>query len=109
MTEPPPEIVHGLWAHMTQRYGSHVADKANAPLMRVVAGALKLFGVDSADDFLTKFATTLGDTIYLPFDIGDTSTGWSLWNQIVICAHEHQHVLQWRRENNVFAAKYLAS
>jgi hypothetical protein len=51
----------------------------------------------------------VADTIYLPFQIGDESTGWSLWEQIVICAHEHEHVLQWRREGVAFAAKYLVS
>lgn len=109
MSDPTPDIVRGLWAHMTQRYGSKVADKTNAPLMELIAGAMQLFGVDNASDFLKNFTTTIATTIYVPFEIGDDSTGWSLWDQIVICAHEHEHVLQWQREGVAFAAKYLAS
>lgn len=35
-SEPTPEIVRGLWAHMTKVYGSDVADKSNSALMRLV-------------------------------------------------------------------------
>jgi hypothetical protein len=107
--EPTPDIVRGLWQHMTSYYGSQVADKSNSALMRLVADALQLFGVEKASDFLTQFTTTVATTIYIPFEVGVESGGWTLWEQILICVHEHMHVYQWRTEGVGFAAKYLTS
>src|SRR5262249_31578700 len=109
MAEPTPETVRGLWQHMAQHYGSQVADKKDSTLMRAIAGALQLFGVERADDFLSRFTTTIGSVIYAPFEVGVDARGWSLWEQIVICVHEHMHVYQWRAEGVGFVAKYITS
>ena len=41
-----------------------------------------------------NFTTTIGRRIYTPFEVGSPKGGWDLWHQIVICVHEHQHVVQ---------------
>jgi hypothetical protein len=107
--EVTPEIVRGLWKHMTEYYGSEVVDKSNSTLMRVVASTLQLFGVEQASDFMTRFTTTVGATIYCPFIVGEPAPGWSLLDELYLCVHEHMHVYQWRTEGIGFAAKYLVS
>jgi hypothetical protein len=67
---PTVGMVTGLWDHMTDHYGSRVAKK-DAPEMQLVGTALEKMGILDAEDFLKRYATTLGRTIYLPFEIGD--------------------------------------
>jgi len=106
--EPTKEMVKGLWDHMSKQFGSTVVNKADSLFMKVAAGALQLFGIANAEDFLNRYSTTIGSTIYVPFVIGDDSHT-SLWSQILLCVHEHMHVEQWRTEGIEFAAKYLIS
>jgi len=56
------------------------------------------------DDFMERYATTLGWQIYLPFKPGDRSR--DLLSQVRLCAHEHQHVIQFFRDAD-FAVAYL--
>jgi len=105
-----PDLVRGLWAHLSGFYHTRVVSKANSTEMRVVASALKLMGVLDAQVFMSDFVTTLWRTIYVPFKIGDERSSWSLWDQITVCVHEHQHVEQliqdgWLR----FTTQYLTS
>jgi hypothetical protein len=104
---PTPEQVKGLWDHMTAKYGTTVKSKADAEEMKLIAKALELIGILDADKFLTQFTTTIGSTIYVPFKIGVDSPGHKLWDQMVICAHEHQHVIQAQTIGFEFATRYL--
>jgi hypothetical protein len=109
--EPTPEDVQGLWAFMRKTFGTRVVQKVDAGAMRVVSAALGAMGIVNARDFMTRFATTIGRTIYVPFVPGDETTGatgWDLWQQMLTCAHEHQHVVQLDRDGKVrFGFEYL--
>lgn len=108
--DPTPEEVRGLWGHMTERFDSSVIDKRSAVEMRLVGRLLGQLRILDPQDFLARYATTFGDRIYLPFTPGVAEGGWDLFGQIVVCAHEHQHVHQARTLGMAkFAASYLLS
>jgi hypothetical protein len=74
--------------------------------MKLIARALELIGVVDKTSFLTRFVTTLGNTIYTPFTVGTPTPEFDLWSQIVVCAHEHQHVAQVQQEADL-VTRYL--
>jgi len=104
---PTPEQVKGLWNYMTNKYGTTVKAKADATEMKLIAEGLDLIGILDAEAFLTQFTTTIGSTIYTPFKVGDDYPNLTLWEQIEVCAHEHQHILQFQRDGLGFALQYL--
>jgi len=75
--------------------------------MQLVALFLDKLDVIDKRTFMERYTTTLGDRIYIPFEIGDASTH-SLESQVKVCVHEHQHVLQYRHEPISFVIRYLA-
>jgi hypothetical protein len=78
--------------------------------MLVAAQALRIMGILDAETFLRNYTTTIGRRIYVPFEPGRAANGWSLWDQIEVCVHEHQHVVQLDRDGWAkFCAKYLLS
>jgi len=103
---PTPEQVKALWRHMSERFGSQVRDKTTAEEMKLIGSALELMGVLKKDEFLTRFITTIGNVIYTPFTVGVPTPGHDLWGQMVICAHEHQHIVQ-SNESPSFPLEYL--
>jgi len=105
--KPTPEQVKAFWDHMCGKYGSTVVSKADAEEMKLIAKALELIGILDADKFLNQFTTTIGSKIYTPFEVGVESSKHDLWNQMVICAHEHQHVIQAQTIGVEFATRYL--
>jgi len=104
---PTPEMVRALWAYMTSCYGTRVIQRTDAVEMKVAAHLLNLIGVVDVKTFMTRSATTLGKHIYIPFKIGVEGDHWSLWDQITTCVHEHQHIVQYKREGQTFMWKYL--
>ena len=95
---------------MVHEYGTRVIAKANALEMKAAAYALGLMGVLDAEAFLRDYTTTIGRRIYVPFEPGRDADGWSLWGQLAVCVHEHQHVEQLDRDGWLkFAGKYLLS
>ena len=103
-----PEEVWALWRFMQDHYRTTVVNKRDALEMQLVAQALDALGIQSRDRFLRNFTTTLGRRIYTPFEVGSPRGGWDLWSQVVICVHEHQHVVQHDREGLSFEVSYLA-
>jgi hypothetical protein len=103
-----PEEVWAFWRFMQDHYRTTVVNKRDALEMQLVAQALDALGIQSRDRFLRNFTTTLGRRIYTPFDVGSPRGGWDLWSQVVICVHEHQHVVQHDREGLSFEVSYLA-
>ena len=103
-----PEEVWAFWRFMQDHYRTTVVNKRDALEMQLVAQALDALGIQSRDRFLRNFTTTLGRRIYTPFEIGSPRGGWDLWSQVVICVHEHQHVVQHDREGLSFEVSYLA-
>lgn len=107
---PTAAQVQAFWAYMTQHFGSQIINKANATEMKVVSTLLGVLGIVNADDFLRNYATTLGNRIYLPFTPGVAENGWELWDQVVVGAHEHQHVVQANKLGlATYGARYLFS
>jgi hypothetical protein len=108
-TEPTPEMVKAFWSYLDDVYGAKQIDKKDAPSMELVADVLQTVGIQNEQTFLTKYTTTIGTKIYTPFDIGVPTPDYSLWAQMWIGVHEHQHVVQYRNEGIDFMAKYLVS
>lgn len=102
-----PEHVKAFWAFMQAKYSTTVISKAQATEMRFIAEALGTMKIVDKDAFLTRFTTTIGTAIYTPFEVGVESAGHSLLSQVVVCAHEHQHVVQLRTHGVTFLMNYL--
>lgn len=110
MSEVTRATVVGLWDHMRRRFGTTTVSKPSASEMRLLADVLGRLGVVDAQAFLTRYATTIGRRIYVPFEVGVPQRGWSLWSQLSICVHEHQHVVQLDEHGPIpFALRYLGS
>jgi hypothetical protein len=100
-----PEIVVAFWKHMQSKYQFEVINKAKASEMKAVAKFLGRMGIMDADTFMKRYATTIGNRVYIPFEIG---TG-DLISQVCLCVHETQHTVQFDRNPIKFAALYCAS
>lgn len=102
------QMVKDFWAYMTDKYGTTVKSKANANEMELIASFLNVMGITDKEAFLTRFTTTIGKTIYVPFTIGEEKDCWNLWAQTLVCVHEHQHVIQaMNTGEGLFFARYL--
>lgn len=102
--------VKDFWAFMQDEFGSAVEQKNDALVMQVAAQLLDVLDIQDKEQFMKDFVTTLGETIYIPFKIGVEDGRWSLWSQVRVCVHEHQHVVQGNRDGWVeFGSKYLTS
>ncbi len=101
------EVV-SFWRHMQERFGTTTVNKADAVEMQIIAGVLDTLGILDQERFLKSFTTTLGRKIYTPFEVGSANDGWDLWDQVVVCVHEHQHVVQHDREGLSFEVSYVA-
>ena len=105
-----PESTKGLWQLMAKEYSTTVISKDDSALMALVAGFLDTMGILDKETFLEGYTTTIGSRIYCPFVPGIATERFTLWSQVIICAHENLHALQARREGLVvFSAKYLSS
>ena len=110
MTEPTSTQVKAFWKYMSEEYGSKVIPKVDASEMIAVATFLDVTKIQSAETFMKHFTTTLGNRIYIPFEVGVASDTHDLWAQIVVCVHEHQHIEQGQRDGWVtFGSRYLTS
>ncbi len=95
---------------MASTYGTRVVAKHDAWRMRSVARFLDTIGVLDRKEFLDRFTTVIGRTIYAPFEVGVDSSPGKLWGQIMICVHEHQHVVQYARDGAAtFSTRYTLS
>jgi len=109
MIEPSDGEVQDLWAHMTTKYKSVVVQKSDSEFMQIVAQFLDRMQISDRDMFMSSYTTTIGNRIYVPFDIGVENDIWSLWDQIVVCAHEHHHIEQEQRVGMaLFSWQYLS-
>ena len=107
-SEPTSEFVAAFWAHMQEHFGTCIVNKLDNTEMNLICQALDALGILDRVRFLDRFTTTIGRRIYVPFKPGVPRGDWDLWSQIVVCVHEHQHVVQHNREGITFEATYLA-
>lgn len=105
------QLVKDFWLHMELTFDSNVVQKDESALMDAAASLLDALDIQDRDEFMKNFVTTLYKNIYVPFDVGDDKDPrWSLWGQVRVCVHEHQHVVQANRDGlAIFASRYLAS
>lgn len=93
-----PALVRAFAQHMSKLYRARLASKADAAEMKLAAAFVGAFASIEPGDFLTRWATTLGSTVYLPFEPGDSEDPARLWGQVLTITHECQHVAQHERE-----------
>jgi hypothetical protein len=88
-----PAITVRMYAgHMASVYGASVAPKRESQVMRTAGAALRVLGIGLGERFMTHVVTTMGATIYVPFELGERGGVYSPWEQIAVLAHECQHV-----------------
>lgn len=96
-----------LQAHLTSRFGSTVEPKEDSTIMKAMSFGMDIgsnfsSGLPGGADFMTRFATTVAKTIYLPKSIRE--------NPLSLCevvTHEIEHVLQFEDTGVEFAWFYL--
>lgn len=86
--EIPRDLVIAFAEHMAASYRARIANKNGADGALLDAG-LRVLGLDPS-----RYATTIGRTIYVPQPIGSPHAAWDLWGQIVTITHECQHLAQ---------------
>jgi hypothetical protein len=102
--------VEALWQAMLRRFRATRISKSSAFEMQLVASFLSAAGITDRNEFLKHYATTIGRRIYLPFAPGLEQDGWTLWAQVIVCAHECQHVVQLDRVGTLpFYFQYVTS
>lgn len=108
MSDPTPEHVRAFADHMAHRFRASIVDKRSAGAMVVVAAFVDRMGVVDQARFQERFATTVGRTIFLPFEPGVPTPAWPLWTQMVVLTHECQHIVQYDRLGPwTFGLRYL--
>jgi hypothetical protein len=96
-----------FWQHMQYVYGTKIVDKNTSKSMSFIGCFLSMFGILDKEIFLNEYATTINKTIYLPFIVGNTSDEKELFNEVLLCVHEHQHVVQYIKLKNKYSAGYI--
>lgn len=110
---PTKEDVVALWHHFMDKYDTKLIDKDDDALMKFISMFLGMSKNMTKDDFIKSYVTTLGDRIYIPFELGviNPDGRWNLWSQLVTGIHEHQHVMQYNAEDTKgkvdFSTQYL--
>lgn len=82
--------------YMTGQIGFVVTAKETSDIMRAVATGMDLAthvtsGIPAGNDFMEKYATTLGKEVYIPKSIRDNPL-----SMIDVLTHEGEHVLQYK-------------
>lgn len=113
---PPParslrsEDVAALWAAMSREFGTRVVAKETSLSMHLAGLGLGLLRIQKPTEFMERYTTVIGRRIYVPYTPGDAPSEAALWRQASTAAHEHQHVLQAKRDGFIrFASRYLRS
>lgn len=102
-------LTRQFWRDIRDFYGTRVVPKANAWEMRLSGRVLGWLGIMSYETFMSRYTTVWGRRIYPWFQIGQGDAR-QLWYQIVVCVHEHQHVVQYDRDGFLrVAARYVLS
>jgi hypothetical protein len=92
--EPSADDVREVWRVTCAKYGTTVVDKRTAEDQKLIARILDAMGIVPDADFMTRFVTTLGNRIYVPFTPGTVTPIWSLRAQVEVLVHENEHRVQ---------------
>jgi len=102
------QLVKDFYAAATKQYGASIINKSDNEFMKLVSSFLDGIGVLDKDVFMKHFVTTVGTSIYIPYEVGADGE-WSLWNQIGVLVHELVHCEQYREAPAAFMVKYLVN
>lgn len=97
-----------LWADVQSKFRFSVVDKNKSSVMHLVGGFLQLIGVQDRKYFMSRYAVTFRDKVYIPFVIG-SGDRWQLVAQVCNLAHEAHHVVQFRKSPVKFPFRYVVS
>lgn len=105
------QLVKDFYGVACTKYGANVTSKSNSDFMKLVGSFLDGIGVIDKEKFMRQYTTTIGATIYSPYEIGvdGGSGGYDLWDQVKILCHELVHVVQYKTHPAKFLVLYLAS
>jgi hypothetical protein len=93
---------------LAKHYGASIKYGPDSETVQVLAAALDAIGVTDKRAFLRNVSITVGDTIYLPFQIG--VSGRFPWTaQVAVVAHECEHVFQGGFKHLLFWLRYFSS
>ena len=103
----PTEVVN-LWNALAEKFQLRLIDKRDSQEMLFLGEVLEQLGVMDQQAFLERYATTIGRSVYLPFELGDPESRSLLSQAMTICheaQHGHQHSTKGRSR---WAIKYVA-
>ena len=105
------QLVKDFYSDALKKFGAQVKGKSDSDFMILVGKFLDGIGVMNKEEFMKEFTTTIGTTVYVPFDVGvdGGAEGYDLWQQISVLVHELTHVQQYNASPAEFTIKYLAS
>ena len=102
------KIVEDLWDDMQSRFRFKVLDKNKSSTMRLIGNLLQIMGVQSRKTFMSRYAVTFRDKVYIPFEIGGGNY-WHLVGQVCNVVHEAHHVICFHKSPFKFPVRYLVS
>lgn len=110
MSKIRARVVEGLWNHLADEYFGEIVQHDSGAKMRAVGWALDVIKAGDRASFLKSCGLTIGDTMYLPFRVGEVSKRWPATLQAEMLIHENYHVWQSIEYGGlVFAAGYLGN
>jgi hypothetical protein len=102
------QLVKDFYTAAMEKYGAKIVNKSDSEFMKLVSSFLDGIGVLDKDEFMKNFVTTIGTSIYVPYEVG-VDSGWGLWGQISVLVHELTHCEQYRDSPAAFMVKYLVN
>ena len=103
-----------VWQYFTTKYQTKRYFKTNSKLMKVLSLIIPKLTRISKQRFMDFFTTTLGSKIYTaealtPRKESNAKKEQRAVHSIIVAAHEHVHVLQFRQGRIKFVWRYLTS
>jgi hypothetical protein len=105
------QLVKDFYGVACTKYGATITSKSNSDFMKLIGSFLDGIGVLDKELFMKQYTTTVGTSIYTPYEIGVDGgpNGYDLWDQVKVLVHELTHVVQYKTYPVKFMVLYLAS
>lgn len=105
------QLVKDFYGVACTQYKANTTSKSNSDFMKLIGSFLDGIGVLDKELFMRQYTTTIGTTIYTPYEIGVDGgpDGYDLWDQVKVLVHELTHAVQYRTHPAKFLVLYLAS
>jgi hypothetical protein len=102
------QLVKDFYAAALTKYNAKLVNKDDSAFMKIISSFLDGIGVLDKDKFMNEFVTTIGATIYVPYEVGMEGK-WNLWGQISVLTHELTHCEQFHDSPAEFMIKYIVN